>query len=171
MFHSGISHEDTKYALHYIPTTGVLIWNNPRGRVAKGSIAGTVIKGVRWVRLASYLMKGSDIAYFWMTGNWVSTRCKDGDGTNLVWSNIEEVPDDREKISTDAPYTYIRLHQSGNWEVAGNMGATVESVSPITGDTSIRFVQAVFSNGRWSVVSNGVPEPFLTALRTDLDQL
>ena len=166
-----LTHKEIQAVLHYIPTTGSLIWAQPRGRVQKGSNAGTVIKGVKYVRLAGQLLKASDVIYFWMTEKYSPTRCKDGDGTNLVWSNIEEVPDDREKISTDAPYTYIRLHQSGNWEVAGNMGATVESVSPITGDTSIRFVQAVFSNGRWSVVSNGVPEPFLTALRTKLDQL
>ena len=165
------THEELKSILHYIPTTGALIWLQPRGRVLKGSNAGTTIKGVRYVRIAGQLVKASDVIYFLMTEKYGYTRCKDGDGTNLVWENIEEVPDNREKIATDLPYTHIRRNLSGGWEVTGNMGATSDSVAPITGDLDTRFIQAVFSNGKWVVVSNGMPEPFLDALRAKLDTL
>ena len=171
MIHSAVDHDEIRHILHYIPTTGVLLWKNPRGRVAKGSVAGSVIKGVRWIRLASYLMKASDIIYFWMTGNWEPTRCSDGNGDNLVWSNIEVVPETCEKITSAAPYTYIRWEPSGEWCVSGNMGASVATAAPITGDTCIRFVQAVFSDGAWRVVANDVPEAIVDSLKLQLEGL
>lgn len=168
---SELTHKEIQAILHYIPTTGALIWSQPRGRVLKGSPAGTTIKGVRYVRLAGQLLKASDVIYFWMTEKYSSTRCKDGDGTNLAWDNIEETPDNREKIDTESPYTYIRKHPSGEWEVTSNMGATAERVSPITGDVTVKFVQAVFSEGKWVVVFNGVPEQLVDTLKSKLEGL
>jgi hypothetical protein len=119
------THKEAKTAITYIPTTGVMIWSVPRGRMPGGSKVGTVLKGERWVRLSGKLMHASDVAYFWMTGTWKRTTVANGIKDDLRWENIVVIPDKRLEVVTDEPYTYIR-YSNGSWSISGNMGITID---------------------------------------------
>ena len=140
MERSELPNTELKLLLEYIPATGAFIWRQQRGRQRAGTAAGTVIKGVRWIRLKTRLFRASDVAYFWMTGDWRPTDCADGDGNNLRWANIA-VSAKREIAQTvQTPYTYIWKSGDG-WKIAGNMGVTLAEVWKIVGVSEPNHLQ------------------------------
>ena len=124
---TGITFEQAKAAITYIPATGKMIWALPRGRMKGGSKVGTVMKGETWVRLAKKLVRGSDVAYYWMNGTWKRTYCLNGDKSDLRWSNIAVLPDEVLPVAVDKPYTYLR-QEGDSWVISGNMGVTIDQM-------------------------------------------
>ena len=95
-----LTQERLKQLLKYNPDTGEFTNISCRGGAARiGSLAGHygIYGGKRQVKLLidRKTYKGSRVAWLYQTGEWPKNRLRfaDGNGQNLVWSNLAQSDD------------------------------------------------------------------------------
>jgi hypothetical protein len=66
-----LTQERLREVLHYDPLTGEWTWQVDRGRIRKGSKAGTTLPdGYRQIKIDQHLYQAGRLAVLWMTGVW-----------------------------------------------------------------------------------------------------
>lgn len=115
-----LSWEALKLLLVYRPVTGKFYWLADRGKMKAGDEAGSVIRGIPYVRVCSSLIRTADLANFWMTANWKKTRPIDGDQTNTCWSNLETVNPKKISLKDEDAWLYAEKLEN-SWVVTGNL--------------------------------------------------
>ena len=100
-----LTQERLKQLLKYNPDTGEFTNLSCRGGAARvGSLAGHygIYQGKRQVKLHidRKTYKGSRVPWLYQTGEWPKNRISfaDGNGQNLVWSNLAQRDDPKPKI-------------------------------------------------------------------------
>lgn len=106
-----LTQERLKQLLKYNPDTGEFTNISCRGGAARvGSLAGHygIYGGKRQVKLHidRKTYKGSRVAWLYQTGEWPNNRLKfaDGNGQNLVWSNLAQRDDPKPRVEPKRRY-------------------------------------------------------------------
>ena len=106
-----LTQERIKQLLKYNPDTGEFTNISCRGGAARvGSLAGHygIYGGKRQVKLHidRKTSKGSRVAWLYQTGEWPNNRLKfaDGNGQNLVWSNLAQRDDPKPRVEPKRRY-------------------------------------------------------------------
>lgn len=90
---ANLTQDRIKFFLTYDPEAGTLRWNESRGRVKRGSIAGTKdSQGRLIIKMDGYVYKAHRLIWFYMTGAWPKDQIdhRDGNQLNNAWSNLRE---------------------------------------------------------------------------------
>lgn len=85
--------ERLKRLLKYDPESGLFTWNESRGRVKRGTVAGsTSSKGYTVIGLGGKTYKAHRLAWLYMTGAWPLEQIdhRDGQKANNKWNNLRE---------------------------------------------------------------------------------
>ena len=106
-----LTQERLKQLLKYNPNTGEFTNISCRGGAARiGSLAGHygIYGGKRQVKLHidRKTYKGSRVAWLYQTGAWPKNRLRfaDGNGQNLVWSNLAQSDDPKPRARPKRRY-------------------------------------------------------------------
>ena len=86
-----LTHERLTELLDYDPATGVFVWKFARQGVVAGSIAGSITKGYRYIRIDGGDFLAQRLAWFYVNGVWPTIlRFNDGDTKNCAIGNLNE---------------------------------------------------------------------------------
>lgn len=89
-----ITAEQLREWLIYEPETGLFRYRVPRGRMPKGTIAGTVREDFRVdINLGGRVYRASRLAWLYMTGGWPQYEVDHRDcvPSNNIWTNLRDV--------------------------------------------------------------------------------
>lgn len=99
-----LTEEQLKQILHYDPDKGVWTWLVSRGRIPKGSVAGTIcaIEGYRRISINHRRYRSGRLAFFYMTGRWPEqvdhiNRIRDDDR----WINLRDADNSQNNSNRD----------------------------------------------------------------------
>ena len=108
-----------KAILNYHPTTGQFLWGMNRGKRPAGTEAGSLVRGVPYIRIQGVLMRSADIAHFWMNGSWKHMRPKNGNQQDTRWDNLEVYQ--KSEPQNDGDKWLYASKVGGEWAVQGNL--------------------------------------------------
>lgn len=120
-----------RQVLTYNPATGEFVWNQSRGRVAAGHIAGCARPdGYTLIRIDGSPYLAHRLAYLWMTGKPASSQIdhKNLDRQDNRWCNLrcathaENVANSPKRKNNTTGYKGVVLHKPGVYRARIKLG-------------------------------------------------